>query len=184
MIARALRWAANDVPVWAWLLLVTLALLALTGCQHPVPPPVFALPVEPLAPPDPPPVAAATGDACPDAALVPGEALPVEIAAAVRIGGSVAAVASCRGQIMADATWDEYAALEDAAAYWQGIAEVQHDARVTDRAIAEAEAARRWEGWQEAHRDARALRWAGLGLGVSGLVVGVFVGVVAAGVAP
>jgi hypothetical protein len=46
--------------------------------------------------------------------------------------------------------------------------------------VCEAEAGRRWEGWTECARDARALRWAGVGLGALGLVVGTAIGVTAA----
>lgn len=167
---------ASDMPVRAWTILVVLLLLVLSaGCRPPVAPPVYALPVAaPPALPSPPEVAP-TGDACDGGAVVPGEPMP---------GADAHGIATCRGQLVRDDDVIGWLAAEDDARACRELAAVAYEARLSDRALCEAEAARRWEGWQQAHRDAVALRWAGYGLGLSGLVVGLAVGLTAGMVAP
>jgi Ca2+-binding RTX toxin-like protein len=67
---------------------------------------------------------------------------------------------------------------EDDATAWEALARVQHDAREADRALCEDIAAERYRAAEDWRTEARTLRWAGYGLGLAGLVVGLAVGFV------
>lgn len=170
---RAAHYAANEIPVWAWLIVVVLLFLVCSGgCVPKPPPPVFALAVEPL-PTMPPPVPAGpTADACAPGVLLPGQPAPGVV---VERG---VPVATCRAQVVPD---DEVLACfgaEDDAEAWQALARIQHDARAADRALCEDIAAERYRAAEDWRTEARTLRWAGYGLGLAGVVVGLAVGFV------
>lgn len=173
---RVLDWAANDVPLLVWLGVVTLLLLVLTGgCARPAPPPVFAsAPPALQAPPSP--VVVVGPDDCLEArAMQPAQRAPYVDARGV---------AECRAQVVPEPQVREMLADGVAATYWRELAEMERAYREADRASCEAEALRRLEYGLAMRREAQGARWAGVGLGVGGLVAGLALGLGAATVAP
>lgn len=90
----------------------------------------------------------------------------------------------CRGVVVPESDYAALVTYETTCPYWEAVAKGERTERLLDWGRCEDVAAARWEATEELRRDNRALRWAGMGLGIGGVVLGVLVGFGAGQVAP
>ena len=153
------REAVARVPAWAWFLLAALLfVVCLSACGAKTPPELFVSPVPPL-----PVVEHVTGehhaDDCDVTPLEP-DAPPM----------------ACAGLVVPEGLVVEWYALPSEVEAWKAAAEHQRASCERDRGYAEAAYGQEWQAGRECRADARAMRWAGMGMGVGGVVLGLIVG--------
>jgi hypothetical protein len=156
--------------------LFLLAAMLLAACGPKVAPPVFAEAPPPIAEPVHEPWVAPTDTfpACLPTSFLPGRPPPL----------TADGKATCRGIVLPESDFVELHLCAADLPYWKAVAEGERVERLLDQARCEDVASARFVYGEEMRREARAKTWAGYGLGIGGLVVGVAIGLAASAVSP
>lgn len=153
------------IPPAAWMLLFLLLVgVCAVACGPKVPPDLWASPIPPL-----PTVEHVTGerhaDDCDVTPYAP-DAPPL----------------ACSGLVVPEGLVTEWYAAGSEIEAWRASAEHQRASCERDRGYAEAAYGQEWQAHGQCRADLRAAKWAAVGTGIGGVVLGVLVGIGASAV--